>query len=340
LRKDIVIYSQAAIIPLVKKPIKLIIQIPCYNEEQTLPLTLAALPQEIPGVDVIETLVIDDGSTDATAEVAERLGVDYIKRHAHNEGLASTFIDGLQVALEHGADIIVNTDADNQYEGADIFRLVAPILRQEADIVVGDRGMQSHPYFPRWKRFLQQLGSWIVGIAAGVDVPDATSGFRALSRDAALHTLVLSNYSYTLETLIQAGTRRMAVQYVPVRVNPQTRPSRLMKSLLHFLANSGATVIRAYTMYRPLRFFLLLGSVLFAAGLGLGLRFLYFYFTEGGMGHVQSLILTAILLIMGFQTTLIGLLADLIGFNRKILEETLYRLRKLELDIHEKKEFT
>ncbi|MGC9398764.1 MAG: glycosyltransferase family 2 protein [Anaerolineae bacterium] len=318
----------------------MIIQIPCYNEEQTLPLTLAALPQEIPGVDVIETLVIDDGSTDATAEVAERLGVDYIKRHAHNEGLASTFIDGLQVALEHGADIIVNTDADNQYEGADIFRLVAPILRQEADIVVGDRGMQSHPYFPRWKRFLQQLGSWIVGIAAGVDVPDATSGFRALSRDAALHTLVLSNYSYTLETLIQAGTRRMAVQYVPVRVNPQTRPSRLMKSLLHFLANSGATVIRAYTMYRPLRFFLLLGSVLFAAGLGLGLRFLYFYFTEGGMGHVQSLILTAILLIMGFQTTLIGLLADLIGFNRKILEETLYRLRKLELDIHEKKEFT
>ena len=314
---------------------KLIIQIPCYNEEQTLPVTLAALPREIPGVNVIETLVIDDGSTDATVEVAKSLGVDHVEHHAHNQGLASTFIDGLQAALQHGADLIVNTDADNQYQAADIHRLVAPILTGEADIVVGDRGMQSHPYFSRYKRLLQRLGSWVVGIAAGVDVPDATSGFRALSRDAALQTLVLSNYSYTLETLIQAGARRMAVKYVPVRVNPQTRPSRLMKSIPHFVTNSGATVIRAYTMYRPLRFFMLLGMVLFGVGLALGLRFLYFYFTESGMGHVQSLILTAILLIMGFQTSLIGLLADLVGFNRKILEETLYRLRKLELDIDE-----
>ncbi len=317
---------------------KLIIQIPCYNEEQTLPVTLAALPHAIPGVDVIETLIIDDGSSDATVNVAESLGVDHVVHHAHNQGLANTFIDGLQAALQHGADIIVNTDADNQYQAADIHRLVVPILAGEADIVVGDRGMQSHPYFSRPKRFLQRLGSWVVGIAAGVDVPDATSGFRALSRDAALQTLVLSNYSYTLETLIQAGARRMAVQYVPVRVNPQTRPSRLMKSIPHFVTNSGATVIRAYTMYRPLRFFLLLGVVLFAAGLALGLRFLYFYFTGEGMGHIQSLILTAILLIMGFQTTLIGLLADLVGFNRKILEETLYRLRKLELNIDEIKD--
>jgi glycosyltransferase involved in cell wall biosynthesis len=313
--------------------VKLIIQIPCYNEEETLPVTLAALPREIPGVDVIETLVIDDGSTDATAEVATSLGVDHIKYHAHNQGLANTFIDGLQTALQCGADIIVNTDADNQYQAADIPRLVTPILAGEADIVVGDRGMQSHPYFSRGKRFLQRLGSWVVGVAAGVDVPDATSGFRALSRDAALHTLVLSNYSYTLETLIQAGARRMAVKYVPVRVNPQTRPSRLMKSIPHFVTNSGATVIRAYTMYRPLRFFMLLGVVLFTGGLALGVRFLYFYFSGEGMGHIQSLILTAILLIMGFQTSLIGLLADLVGFNRKILEETLYRLRKLELDI-------
>jgi len=315
--------------------LKLIIQIPCYNEEQTLPVTLAALPREIAGVDVIETLVIDDGSTDDTVKVAKSLGVDHVEHHAHNQGLANTFIDGLQAALQHGADIIVNTDADNQYQAADIHRLVTPILAGEADIVVGDRGMHSHPYFSRCKRFLQQLGSWIVGIAAGVDVPDATSGFRALSRDAALQTLVLSNYSYTLETLIQAGARRMAVKYVPVRVNPQTRPSRLMKSIPHFMTNSGATVIRAYTMYRPLRFFMLLGVILFAGGLALGIRFLYFYFNDGGMGHIQSLILAAVLLIMGFQTSLIGLLADLVGFNRKILEETLYRLRKIELDIDE-----
>lgn len=321
-----------------KKPIKLIIQIPCYNEEQTLPVTLAALPQEIPGIDVIETLIIDDGSTDATVDVAKSLGVDHIQRHVHNQGLANTFIDGLQVALQYNADIIVNTDADNQYQGADIPRLVTPILRGEADIVVGDRGMQTHPYFSPGKRFLQQLGSWIVGLAAGVSVPDATSGFRALSRDAALQTLVLSNYSYTLETLIQAGARRMAIKYVPIRVNPQTRPSRLMKNVTHFMTNSIATIIRASTMYRPLRFFLLLGSVLFAAGLVLGARFLYFYITGTGAGHIQSLILTAILLILGFQTSLIGLLADLVGFNRKIQEETLYRLRRIELDMNELKD--
>ncbi len=321
-----------------KTPIKLIIQIPCYNEEQTLPVTLAALPQEIPGIDVIETLIIDDGSTDATVDVAKSLGVDHIRHHVHNQGLANTFIDGLQVALQYKADIIVNTDADNQYQGADIPRLVKPILHGEADIVVGDRGMQTHPYFSPSKRFLQQLGSWIVGLAAGVSVPDATSGFRALSRDAALQTLVLSNYSYTLETLIQAGARRMAIKYVPIRVNPQTRPSRLMKNVTHFMTNSIATIIRASTMYRPLRFFLFLGSVLFAAGLVLGIRFLYFYITGTGAGHIQSLILTAILLILGFQTSLIGLLADLVGFNRKIQEETLYRLRKIELDMNELKD--
>jgi hypothetical protein len=198
--------------------------------------------------------------------------------------------------------------------------------------------MQTHPYFSPGKRFLQQLGSWIVGLAAGVSVPDATSGFRALSRDAALQTLVLSNYSYTLETLIQAGARRMAIKYVPIRVNPQTRPSRLMKNVTHFMTNSIATIIRASTMYRPLRFFLLLGSVLFAAGLVLGARFLYFYITGTGAGHIQSLILTAILLILGFQTSLIGLLADLVGFNRKIQEETLYRLRRIELDMNELKD--
>ena len=315
-----------------QKSVKVIIQIPCYNEAQTLPVTVAELPRKIPGVDKVEYLVIDDGSTDNTQAIAEELGVEHIVHHAHNQGLASAFIDGLQAALQAGADIIVNTDADNQYQGADIPRLVAPLLAGNADIVVGDRGMTTHPYFSPFKRLLQQFGSWIVGLAAGVSISDATSGFRALSRDAALRTLVLSNYSYTLETLIQAGARQMAVSYVPIRVNPQTRPSRLMRNMPHFLTSSGSTILRAYTMYRPLRIFLILGSLLLIAGLGIGIRFLYYYFTSGGTGHVQSLILMAVLLIMGLQTCLIGLLADLVGFNRKILEKILYRLRKIELD--------
>ncbi|HEY88521.1 MAG TPA: glycosyltransferase family 2 protein [Thermoflexia bacterium] len=311
---------------------KLIIQLPCYNEEETLPETVAELPREIPGVDVIEYLIIDDGSTDKTIAIAQELGVQHIVRHTRNQGLASAFIDGLQAALLAGADIIVNTDADNQYQGADIPRLVAPLLAGTADIVIGDRGMSTHPYFSPLKRTLQRLGSWVVSLAAGVSISDATSGFRALSRDAALQTLVLSNYSYTLETLIQAGARQLAVSYVPIRVNPQTRPSRLMRNIPHFITSSGSTILRAYTMYRPLRIFLLLGGAFSVAGLGIGARFLYYYFTTGGMGHVQSLILMAVLLIMGLQTCLIGLLADLIGFNRKILEKILYRLRKIELE--------
>ncbi len=312
---------------------KLIIQIPCYNEEQTLPQTMKDLPREIPGIDEIEYLVIDDGSTDSTVEVAKALGIHHIVHHTANQGLAQTFISGLEAALQAGADIIVNTDADNQYRGEDIPRLIQPILEGAADIVVGDRGMTHHPYFSPTKRLLQQIGSWVVGIAAGVSVPDATSGFRALSRDAALQTLVLNNYSYTLETLIQAGARRMAVLYVPIHVNPQTRPSRLMRNTTDFITNSGATIIRAYTMYRPLRIFLILGGGMSLLGLLLGIRFLYFYIGGSGGGHVQSLILMAVLLIVGFQTCLIGLLADLVGFNRKILEATLYRLRKIELQL-------
>jgi glycosyltransferase involved in cell wall biosynthesis len=315
--------------------VKVIIQIPCYNEEDTLPETLRDLPREILGVDVVEYLIIDDGSTDGTVDIARSLGVQHIVRHGRNQGLASAFLTGLQAALQAGADIIVNTDADNQYRGADISRLVQPLLEQGADIVVGDRVVTQHPYFSPLKRRLQQLGSWVVGMAAGVSIPDATSGFRALSREAALRTLVLSNYSYTLETLIQAGARRMAVEYVPIHTNPQTRPSRLMRSMTHFLTNSGATILRAYAMYRPLRVFLTLGGGMFLAGLALGLRFLYFYYFEnGGLGHVQSLILMAVLMIVGFQTCLIGLLADLVGFNRQILEENLYRLRKIELELN------
>ncbi|MBN1246614.1 MAG: glycosyltransferase family 2 protein [Anaerolineae bacterium] len=311
---------------------KLVIQIPCFNEEQTLPHTLADLPTEVEGVDEIETLVIDDGSADRTVQVAEELGVDRIVRLTKNMGLATAFVKGLEASLKLGADVIVNTDGDNQYRGDDIPRLVAPILEGTADIVVGDRGVMDVRGFSPMKRRLQKLGSWVVKMASGVDTPDATSGFRALSREAALRTIILSQYSYTLESLIQAGAQRMAVAYVPIEVNAQTRKSRLMRSVPDYLVNSGATILRTYAMYRPLRVFLFIGGVMIVAGVVLGTRFLWYYFQGMGTGRVQSLILTAILLIAGFQSCLIGLVADLIGFNRKMLEEMLYRIRKLELD--------
>lgn len=311
---------------------KLIIQIPCFNEEETLPQTLQDLPRELPGIDQVEWLVIDDGSTDRTSEVAESLGVEHVIRLPRNQGLAGAFLVGLENALRLGADIIVNTDADNQYRGEDVVRLVEPILAMQADVVVGDRGVATAAHFSAVKRSLQRFGSWVVQRAAGLSTPDATSGFRALSREAALRTLILSEYSYTLETLIQAGARKMAVEYVPVRTNPQTRPSRLMRSLPQYLVQSGVTILRTYTLYRALRVFLSLGAFMIAAGLLLGLRFLYFFATgDGSAGHIQSLILSAVLLITGFQVCLIGLMADLIGFNRKILEEILYDLRRLEL---------
>jgi glycosyltransferase involved in cell wall biosynthesis len=312
---------------------KLIIQIPCYNEEKTLPQTLRDLPRKMPGVDQIEWLVIDDGSTDHTVEVAQASGVQHIVCLRYNMGLARAFLVGLETALRLDADIIVNTDADNQYRGADVERLVAPLLNAQADIVVGDRGVATAAHFSPLKRWLQRLGSWVVQQAAGVRIPDATSGFRALTREAALRTLVLSEYSYTLETLIQAGARQMAVEYVPVRINPQTRPSRLMRSPFEYLTQSTLTILRTYTLYRALRVFLGLGGLMIAGGMLLGLRFVYFFVTRGGAtGNVQSLILAAILLVIGFQTCLIGLMADLIGFNRKILEETLYRMRRMELE--------
>jgi glycosyltransferase involved in cell wall biosynthesis len=318
--------------------IKLIIQIPCFNEETTLPQTYADLPTEIEGVDEIETLVIDDGSRDRTADVARSLGVDHVVQLSRNKGLATAFVEGLEASLEMGADIVVNTDADNQYRGSDIRQLVKPIVENRADIVVGDRGVMSVTDFSPLKRRLQKFGSWIVKLASGVDTPDATSGFRALSREAALRTVILSQYSYTLESLIQAGARRMTVMYVPIRVNPKTRHSRLMRGIPDYLINSTATILRTYTMYRPLRVFFFLGGLMIAAGLALGFRFLWYYLQGLGTGKVQSLILTAILLIVGFQTCLIGLVADLIGFNRKILEELLFRVRRMELfdkEIHQ-----
>ncbi|RMF45753.1 MAG: glycosyltransferase family 2 protein [Anaerolineae bacterium] len=304
---------------------KVIIQIPCYNEAETLPATVADLPRQLPGVDEIEYLVIDDGSTDGTAEAARACGVHHVVRLPYHMGLARGFAAGLEACLQRGADVIVNTDADNQYVAADIPRLLEPIFAGWAQIVIGDRGVATHQGFSPLKRLLQRLGSWVVSQAAGMPVPDATSGFRALTREAARRTLVLSNYSYTLETLIQAGAHHIPVMYVPVRTNPQTRPSRLMRSTVHYLRQSIPTIIRAYTLYQPLKAFTLLSLVLIGAGLVPAVRYLYFYLALHSSGHIQSLILAAILIIVGVQTFLIGLAADLLAFNRKILEELRYR---------------
>ena len=311
---------------------KLVIQIPCYNEEATLARTIEDLPRALPDIDEIETLVVDDGSTDNTVEVARAAGVDHIVRVKQNRGLANAFVTGLEAALRVDADIIVNTDADNQYCGQDVGRLIQPILDERADIVVGDRGVAALEHFSPIKRLLQRWGSWVVERAAGIPIPDATSGFRALTREAALRLTVLSDYTYTLETLIQAGARHMAVVYVPVTTNPQIRQSRLIRSIPSFLALSIVTIVRFYTMYRPLRVFTTLGGTLIAGGVVLGLRFLYLFWRRGGMtGNVQSLILAAILTIVGFQVCLIGLMADLVQLNRKMMEEALYRVRRLEM---------
>lgn len=307
---------------------KCIIQIPCYNEAEALPETLQQLPRSIVGIDQIEVLVIDDGSTDGTAAVARACGVDHVVTLAHHSGLAEAFAAGLEASLSNGADIIVNTDADNQYVSDDIIKIVQPILDGSAEMVIGDRGVRTLAAFSPLKRRLQAIGSQVVSKAAGLEVPDATSGFRAMTREAALRTIVVSDYSYTLETLIQAGNRRTKVISVPVRTNPPRRPSRLMRGIWDYLTHSTATILRSYSMYRPLRVFMLFGFILVAGGFVLSARFLYFYIIGQGGGHVQSLILAAVLLIVGFQTALIGLVADLISKNRKILEEIYYLLRK------------
>jgi len=312
--------------------LKLIIQIPCLNEAQNIAQTVHALPRELHGIQIIEFQVIDDGSTDNTSEAATQAGVHHVITLPHHMGLATAFKIGLESGLAQGADIIVNTDADNQYNAGDIQSLVEPILSGRADIVIGDRGVANLKSFPFTKRILQRFGSWTIGQASGLDIPDATSGFRAFTRDAALRTLVMNDYSYTLETLIQAGAHRMAVEYIPVRTNEQVRPSRLMRSIPDYLANSSTIILRAYTMYRPLRVFIGISLIFLIAGLFGSGRFLYFYIIGEGAGHVQSLILSAVLLIVGFQVFLIGLVADLIGFNRKVLEEVLYRQRRQELD--------
>jgi glycosyltransferase involved in cell wall biosynthesis len=310
---------------------KLIIQIPCLNEAQTLPATLADLPKSIPGVDVIEVLVIDDGSRDGTAEVARACGVEHVVRLRRNKGLAAAFQAGIDACLKAGADFIVNTDADNQYAGGEIPKLLAPLLRGEADICIGDRNIAELRHMSWRKRQLQALGSWVVRQVSNTSVPDTTSGFRAYTKEAALRMTIVSEFSYTLESIIQAGKKRMAIAHVSVAVNPRTRESRLFDSIFSYIKRSGATIVRIYAMYEPLKVFTYIGLTLFGAGFLLGLRLVYYYFKFEAGRHIPSAIAAAVLMMMGFMVLVIGLLADLISANRKLLEDLLYRVRALEL---------
>jgi glycosyltransferase involved in cell wall biosynthesis len=312
---------------------KLIIQIPCLNEADTLPATIADLPRSIPGIDIVEILVIDDGSRDGTGDVARACGADHILRLRRNKGLAAAFSAGIDASLKQGADFIVNTDADNQYAGKDIPKLIAPLLRGEADIVIGDRNIADLEHMSWRKRQLQRLGSWVVRQVSNTSVPDTTSGFRAYTREAALRMTIVSEFSYTLESIIQAGKKRMAIAHVPIETNPRTRQSRLFDSVFSYIKRSSATIVRIYTMYEPLKVFTYIGLTVFGAGLiGAG-RFLYYWVTSTGapVGHIQSLIFSAVLMIVGFQVLLIGLVADVISANRKLLEDLVYRVRTLEL---------
>jgi glycosyltransferase involved in cell wall biosynthesis len=312
-------------------PVKLIIQIPCFNEEHTLPETIGDLPDRIDGIDVIETLIIDDGSTDRTIEVAKELGVNHIIQNTNNRGLARSFRKGLDACLGLGADIIVNTDGDNQYAGGDIPKLVQPILEGKAEIVIGDRETHKIKRFSALKKFLQKLGSMVVRQLSGTDIPDVVSGFRAISRDAALKLNIISPYSYTIEMVIQAGKKSMAITHVPISINDKTRESRLFKSIPSFVGRQLSSMIRMYAMYEPLRVFFYIGLILSITGALPIIRFLYFYFTGTGAGHLQSLVLGGVLLIIGFVTFMIGLVADLISFNRQLTEITLEKIRKIEL---------
>jgi glycosyltransferase involved in cell wall biosynthesis len=313
--------------------LKLIIQIPAYNEESTIARTLAALPKRIDRITTIETLLIDDGSADRTVEVARKTGVSHVVSLLTHRGLSGAFVAGIDAALRLGADIIVNTDADNQYRAEDIGKLIAPILDGRAEVVIGDRGVKNSAHMGPVKRFLQRFGSWAVGRAAGLEIPDVTSGFRAFSREAAYQINVFNPFTYTLETIIQAGNRNLGVASVPIGTNPPTRPSRLYKGILRYVRKSIVTIFRVHAVYRPLKTFFAIGAMIFLAGFAIGLRFLWYFFAGDPGGHVQSLILAAVLLIIGFQTALIGLVADLISVNRRLAEEVLIRLRKLDPQI-------
>ena len=309
---------------------KLIIQIPCFNEAEALPVTLKDLPRKVPGFSSVEWLVINDGSRDDTEEVARRCGVDHIVSFTNNQGLARAFLAGLNAAVKLGADVIVNTDADNQYMAADIPALIAPILAGQADVVIGARPVGEITSFSPAKKFLQKLGSAVVRFVSKTDVPDAPSGFRAMTREAALRFNVFNDYTYTLETIIQAGQKNIATTSVPVRVNGVMRPSRLVKSIPSYIRKSLVTIVRIFVVYKAFRFFMSVGVTVFALGFLGGIRYLYFYATGEGGGHVQSLILSSILLGVGFQTMLTAFLADLLAVNRRLMEDVQYRVKHLE----------
>jgi glycosyltransferase involved in cell wall biosynthesis len=314
---------------------KLIIQIPCYNEEATLGLTLSELPRHLPGVDIVEWLIINDGSRDRTLEVARACGVDHIVNFKHNQGLAKGFMAGIELALQVGADIIVNTDADNQYCAGDIPKLIQPILDGTADIVIGARPIQEIKDFSPLKKLLQKLGSWVVRIASNTNIPDAPSGFRAFSQEAALQLNVFNEYTYTLETIIQAGQKGIAIAYIPIRINGYLRPSRLVKSIPAYIQRSIITIIRIFMTYRPLQFFILLGSFPFSVGFLLCMRWLILFWGIIGDNpakpRVPSLILAAILILIAIQLWILGLVADLMSVNRKLLEDVQLRLRRQKL---------
>lgn len=307
---------------------KLIVMIPCYNEEKTLAAVIKSIPKKIPGIAKIETLVVDDGSTDKTFQVAKKLKVNHIVRHFNNKGLAKAFETGLELALAKGADIIVNTDGDNQYPQKDIPKLIRPILQNKAKMVIADRQTDKIEYFSLPKKLLQKLGSWVVRHASGVKVPDAVSGFRAFSKEAARQLNITTEFSYVIETIIQAGKKKIPITSVAIKVNPKTRESRLYHGMWSHIKNSAATIVRVFTMYEPLKTFSYISGVVFLAGLALGIRYLYFNFLGKPGAHLQSLLLTAILLIVGFQIFLIGLVADLIAANRKLMEKILEKLTK------------
>lgn len=309
---------------------KLIIQIPCYNEEATLGLTLSLLPRQLPGVDCVEWLIIDDGSCDRTIEVAKDCGVDHIVRFARNQGLAKAFMAGIEASLKAGADIIVNTDADNQYSADDIPTLIQPILLGQAEIVIGARPISQIRHFSPTKKVLQKLGSWVVRLASNTNIPDAPSGFRAISREAAMQLNVFNQYTYTLEMIIQAGQRGMAIASVPIRTNRDLRPSRLVKSIPVYIQKSIFTILRIFMLYRPMRFFVFLGSIPLSAGFLLGLRWLLFFFGGYDRPRVPTLILAAILILIGFQLWIFGLVADLMAANRRMLEDIQLRSRRAE----------
>lgn len=311
---------------------KLIIQIPCYNEEETIGVTLSALPRQLPGIDIIEWLIIDDGSRDRTLEVAKQHGAHHLISFSTNQGLAKAFIAGLEASLKAGADIIVNTDADNQYCADDIPYLIQPILLHQAEIVVGTRPISEIRHFSPTKKLLQKLGSWVVRIASNTKIPDAPSGFRAFSREAAMQLNVFNSYTYTLETIIQAGQKGMGITSVPIRTNPVLRPSRLVKSTSSYVGRSLFTILRIFMVYKPLRFFTILGSIPFSLGVISGIRWLLLFFGGYEKPRVPTLILAAILILVGFQLWILGLIADLMAVNRKLMEEVQLRLRRQDCD--------